>query len=421
MDQTKQSIELWRQLAEKALNWGNSDSWTDQDFERLSESIFGKTGVQLSVSTLKRIWGKVQYNSTPAHSTLNVLARFSGYDSWRDFQQKHPVTPSQGATPPQQPRPEKRKKTLPRFIPFTAIALAITGLAFLLIKGKSPEPPHSVQFESRVISDDLPNSVVFTYDVADFKSRNVMIQQSWDPRRREKVDGEGHQHTSIYYYPGHFKAKLLVDGEIKKEHVVFIKTKGWKGFIDKDSIPAYLHPKETIRPGSMGVSSAVLREKTGSPVFNNTWVAFQNVREFNGLQSKAFTLEASLRNSSTMEESICRKAVTVVMFTDGGIAVPLSTPGCISDLNVGARGNIIEGRKHDLSAFGCDFKDFQQLKCQIKDQRLMVFLNNKLILNEEEKRSLGEIIGLGFAFEGAGEVQYVKLSGPAGTVYEERF
>jgi len=71
---------------EKKLNWGPGSEWTNQDFELLVEEIFNKTGTNLSLTTLKRIWGKVDYQSQPSSSTLNVLAQYLGYSHWRDFQ-----------------------------------------------------------------------------------------------------------------------------------------------------------------------------------------------------------------------------------------------------------------------------------------------------------------------------------------------
>jgi hypothetical protein len=91
MEKEKQLLLLCRQLIEQMLNWGDSNIWGNDDFEQLSQQIFDKTRVQLSVSTLKRIWGKVRYESFPNAATLNALAQFLDYTSWRDFRQHHQV------------------------------------------------------------------------------------------------------------------------------------------------------------------------------------------------------------------------------------------------------------------------------------------------------------------------------------------
>ena len=83
-------IILWRTEVEKNLQWGISEDWKDYDFDQLSNLIFDKTDVRLSVSTLKRVWGKVRYESSPNTATLNALARYLGYGDWRDYQHKNP-------------------------------------------------------------------------------------------------------------------------------------------------------------------------------------------------------------------------------------------------------------------------------------------------------------------------------------------
>ena len=74
-----------KKLFEQKTGWGDSGNWSNQDFIQLSEMIREHTGVTISHVTLKRIWGKVRYESLPNTHTLNTLVQFVGYDSWRDF------------------------------------------------------------------------------------------------------------------------------------------------------------------------------------------------------------------------------------------------------------------------------------------------------------------------------------------------
>lgn len=85
MNKEEHSLKKCREVIEKKLAWGSSERWQNQDFENLSERIFEETRVQLSISTLKRLWGKIPYDSTPNLGTLNALAQFAGYDNWRVF------------------------------------------------------------------------------------------------------------------------------------------------------------------------------------------------------------------------------------------------------------------------------------------------------------------------------------------------
>lgn len=58
---------------------------TPKDFELLRENIFARTGVLLSATTLKRIWGYIDEGVEARPATLGYLARFLGYADWNDY------------------------------------------------------------------------------------------------------------------------------------------------------------------------------------------------------------------------------------------------------------------------------------------------------------------------------------------------
>lgn len=263
--------------------------------------------------------------------------------------------------------------------------------------------------------------MIFNYDASAFQSDSVFIQQSWDPTRREQVPGDGKQHTSIYYNPGYFAAKLIVDGQIKKELPVFIQTKGWLGIIEKAPIPTYLSPADIKGKGYMGISDSVLRQKTGSPVFNDTWVNFANVREYKGIDPGNFSLETTFRNASAVEASACRKVRILILGTRAPIIITMADKGCISDVDLYDGEAYVSGLNHDLSAFGCDFSQFQHLECRVEQHRFQIFLNNKLIINNLQSKTIEKVVGIRFETQGAAEIKNVKLSTPGGSVYDDNF
>jgi hypothetical protein len=55
------------------------------DFDNLSEDIENATSELLSASTLKRLWGYVNYLSNPRTYTLDVLSRYVGYQNFGNF------------------------------------------------------------------------------------------------------------------------------------------------------------------------------------------------------------------------------------------------------------------------------------------------------------------------------------------------
>jgi hypothetical protein len=59
-----------------------------KDFDLLSQSIWDRLHEQVSSTTLKRIWGYLTDDIQPRESTLDILARFIGYQDWNSYQQQ---------------------------------------------------------------------------------------------------------------------------------------------------------------------------------------------------------------------------------------------------------------------------------------------------------------------------------------------
>src|SRR4030095_12779515 len=91
MNHDTEYLQLYIQLVEQKLNWRTADEWRNYEFTELSEKILDATNVNLSATTLKRIFGKLKYESLPSSATLNALAAFLGYTSWMDFKSNQPL------------------------------------------------------------------------------------------------------------------------------------------------------------------------------------------------------------------------------------------------------------------------------------------------------------------------------------------
>jgi hypothetical protein len=424
VEKNKHWLLLCREDIVKSLEWGACAEWSNQDFELLSEKIWEKTNVKLSLSTMKRIWGKVKYENFPNSVTLNALSAFLGYSNWRDFCDQHPIPEIKAISvfaekiPPITDSNRAIESRLKMFIRtnlrrkgitlVTILAAAVVVIIMYSKKEKKQEVSSSYQFTSKKVTDNLPNSVVFTYAGTN-ASDSVMIQEEWDSTRTVKVDAAGEQHTSVYYYPGYFRAKLIVNNRVVQESPVVIQTKGWKAIAGRKPLPIYFKDKDINQKGFIGISADQLEKALSTNDLNSKLVEFDNVREFPGINSRDFTFEVTLRNASTVEESLCRQIRVVVLGTDDAIVLPLADVGCIAKLDLFTGDAPITGFDHDLSAFGCDFSRFQDLKCQVEGQILSVFLNDKMVFTAPERKALGRIVGTKIFFEGAGQVQHVKL------------
>jgi hypothetical protein len=409
MDNSNHDIEYLqrcRETIEQKLTWRPAAEWRNYEFKELSEKIFDTTGVNLSPTTLKRVFGKLKYESLPSTVTLNALANYIGFSSWMDFKSK-PGNSIEILPPVEKRKPLINKKA---WLAGSAAVLVCIVITLLLVSGRSSHAiknKDAIIFKSQPIAEGLPNSVVFNVDLKGNEADNIIIQQYWDSTKTVRLQPGQTEATGIYYIPGYFRAKLILDGQVVKEHDLFIKSENWIATIDHKPIPTYVKRDELILDNKMEINGSTLNEikKISVP----TYLTYHLVRPFDGLQSDNFTLETSIKNTYGEGPAVCRTAKIFIICSKGAFIVPFTIPGCISDINLMANDYYLDGKSHDLSSFGADLAEWSPVKIEVRGLKMKVFLNDKLIREEIYKEEAGEVVGLRFSFLGAGAVKYVKL------------
>ncbi len=425
MSYDTQWLQCCRELIEEKLGWPPAREWRNFEFTGLSEKIFDATGVQLSSTTLKRLFGKVKYESLPSSATLNTLARYLGYANWMEFKagQDEPKTeiPEEKTTEPQLSRTHRfSKRTL-----FTAAA-AITLIvicSFVFLSGPSSSSaslPGTIIFKSKPLAVGLPNSVVFNIDLKGTKSQDVIIQQSWDSSKTVRLKAGQTEATGIYYIPGYFRAKLIVDKKIIKEHDLFIRSDEWMATIDHDPVPAYIKKDELVLNKGMTISPTALEEikKADKP----TTLTYHLVKPFPDLHSDNFVLETSFQNVYAEGPAVCKTTKLFILCTNGAFIIPFTIPGCVSDINLKLGDKTWPGKSNDLSAFGIDPGNRIDLRVEVKNRVVRINCNGKLIRQESYDNSAGDVVGLRYSFLGTGTVYHSRiLNERSNLVYSEDF
>lgn len=421
MQSENEQLNACLKLIEAKLNWGPCDKWATKDFQTLGDKIFQETNVALSVATLKRVWGIVTYQNRPTITTLDTLARFIGFANWRAFQQSLPIA-----------HPGKKSIALPikRSYKRAGLVIILASLAILLgwvqFKNSVPSLPtlkkQEFKFNSKkMVTEGVPNSVIFDFDAsaADVHD-SIFIQQSWDKRLRKQVARTEKNHSSIYYHPGFFRAKLVVRDSIMGGHDIFIRTNGWLPLVENgQEIPVYFSEKDAIRKnGQMYLSEEQIKTRNINMQPRVPWVNYYFMNDMPGADFRNFIFETRLKNTYKEGAGICQNTLIEIRFAGGAFVIPLSVKGCVSDLQF----MDADGPVRDVSKLGVDFSDWVTVNLQVKEGKGQLYINDSLAYQLNFDIEPLALKGIRFLFEGGGVIDEIAFKKPTGQViFQESF
>ena len=409
------AIERCLRLLERKQGWGSADKWSTQEFERLSEAVLDETSIQLSVATLKRLFGVVSYNSNPSATTLNALANYLGYENWRVFVESRETVNERKASVTKN-KPGRQNHVMVWGSPFVILLIGFLGFNFLANKSVRKEyNPEDFEFSSEVmVTNGIPNSVVFEYDASSVEEGTpVHVQQSWDKRLSAEVSPEENIHTSIYYYPGFFIAKLVVDDQIVKEHGLYIKSDGWLSLIEQEKIPVYLDTNVTDeQQGFIAISADQVR-KNNVPLQPKTpWVSIFNVGALEDVTTEDFVFETELKNDFSKGSGACQLTDIYLLLQGGAMSIPLSTKGCVSQLLFYDK----DGKIENPSKLGVDFSKWVNVRFEMVNNEGKLFIDDQFSYDVPYPFGTRNVIGIRYRFQGAGSVNWVKIGKNDGSI-----
>jgi len=368
--------------------------------------IHDKTGVLLSESTLRRVFGKTPYPHLPSEITLNTLSIFAGYESWRMFQKNQKLTKGD-------PTSVKSLGKIELPVNWIFLLASLSMVVVLMVYFKPTVSTAGTfsdyQFSSRPITRSIPNTVVFRYRVDPKEMRPVNIQQSWDARTKTQVRADDSTYSSIYYQPGFFQAKLLVGGRVVAEHPLIIPTNGWLGMIARQPVPIYLDNAEFEKSGALVTPAEIFGAHQVSLEPVTPFVKLFNVGNFTPVDIKNVDFTAVLRSNYSRGSGICMKAYAELITEAIPITFALSAPGCVGELAFFNGSGLVIAKNTDLSGFGVDLHDWVSVRCCSDSGKLKLIVNGKRAYSCGLPQAPEKIVGIGFGFEGGGAVRRVRL------------
>lgn len=390
-----------------------------RDLEYLTDLIEERSGIRISLSTMKRLW-KGEFNKAPHPATLDALASLLDHDGWRTYQQTQQHSGGETPVAPQSPVFKKNYG-----LALIAILLLIVPAGyFFIIEEPKIYVPETVSLEAnKTVSLGVPNSVIFEYDLQGVQADSFFIQRSWNPKQKSRIDPNGRHYSEIYYFPGFHWAKLIANEQVIRKKRIHIKTDGWLAtakYDRFDAVPVYLDQEDLVQNGSLSISPENL-ERSGFERDKNPILSYYNIREFAGTDYDNFVFKTRVKFDD-VQGLVCPYLDIKIINEVDASWIGLTPKGCVSNLWLKFGENEMLGTENDLSALGTDLSEWQDLQIRIANKQVDICLNGQTVLRTSYDKDFGGIMGLIFTFTGPGSVDYVRLEGLEGKMlYEDEF
>ncbi len=391
-----QTLLRCKSMIEADLEWGPSTQWNTRDFDNLSDKIYEKTDTRISATTLKRIWGRVQYNSFPSASTLDVLANFLGLPSWRAFQ-KETLDRGSFSTAPRTVFSRHRSQIIALIVAF----LIFGGLIFRSAFPLSARPGGEVLFQSEVVSTEFPRAVKFLIDSIQSDRNSLVVRLHGDDKKVDvKLPENEREVFSMYYYPGVYRAKLMDDEEVIREKDIVLRSESWLTTFSKGFAVDYF--QEAIDPQFQGLRlRPSFIDSMGSAYFLEKELMFHLTPPFINFVGDHFTVETTLAFPPTGDTSHCRSGRITLLGNDHKLIVPFSDSSCKQLLELKFGDNeIFTSADHDLAALQMDLNRERHLKLEIHNKTLTIHVDEMPVAQIPFKNGPGRIMGIRFGLEG---------------------
>jgi hypothetical protein len=416
-----------REISDRS-GYPDPGSFRQRDLEHLSSEIEKRTGILISVSTIKRLLNG-QFNQLPQAATLNAVTTYLGYDSWQDFRVRkreeiNGADELKSAPARPSPKTKKRWRYYSVIIPGVAVVffLMIASYSYFSKPDGIDEKDISFSFK-KITSNDIPNTVVFTYDVSKVKGDSFFIQQSWDRDRRVRIKKNNYTLTDIYYEPGYHNAKLIVNNTVVKIINVSIPTNGWFFYMKPElfrGLPTYIRPAAPVANGVLSLQPEDIVSSKIDPQFENFYSYTFFPEKFN-VESDNFRFEARIRFKE-LKNVMCPTILYEVSGQSNALVFFTTLPGCTGNINANVGEHFMSGKTTDLSGFGCDVRQWHDIEVIVKNKEARFYIDQKEIFSKSFTRSPGLVTGLVFSSNGLCEIDHIKLKGLDGkVVYENGF
>ena len=358
--------KIAEQVGEKQIS-----DWTNSDYIKLSGLLSRKTKIQLSESTLKRIFGKAKTSQRyyPQKATRDALAQFIGYRDWYEFEFRNTVDTARQVTKTPEPVPDvKKNKNLATWLVFSAFLAIAFILTIIVLKPTDKDDLAIKNIKLICINPEgiNPHSAIFKLVTQTplLDSINHFSIQFGDGRiKRTPFTGTMLNH--YYELPGRYYPTLFYKNRPIDTAYVYLQSKGWAvtGTNPNDTTRVYpvsASPIDTEKTVSISAQEAF---RAGLDTLHTFFISFTNAKPSN-INGDNFELSTQLKTSANRTGVRCSQVDISVYGEKDKHNFGIIKPECTVWTRYRFSENVKDGNQDDLRAFGHDLSPWRAAKAQ---------------------------------------------------------
>ncbi len=389
---------------EKRFNRGEAITWKHGDYVDLNREIQRDTHVNISHSTLKRIFGKISVDEDyiPQQATIDALKKYGKYEE--------PYHPQPSSPPLAQPETINRTGNFKRLkIVLIILTLCVSIVGLLTWKLLKPKNIAGAIRLSRT-EGHLPATAFFELQLPEIKDSLFVNFGDKSPWSYIKPGEKTAAH--IYYIPGVFTVSLQTRQQAIATTSAYIRSDNWIAFAchRQDDIPVHFYAFPAVKTGS-DILFQVTNNQLAKRGLDTTGPILTRLCNYTPVahNSDDFIFETTFKNALPEKGIFCRSTQFQISGSNSMIRFRLVNEGCsLRILNVLSE-QTFRRSNNDLSQFVLDLSKWNTVKLVNHNKQVSLFVNGKQIFNGAYQQSLGDIRGLFVEFEGTGFVKSCDL------------
>jgi len=214
-----------------------------------------------------------------------------------------------------------------------------------------------------------------------------------------------HEHSAIYYYPGFFNTKLIVDDQIVRRHDLFVTSGGWLCLVAQEPIPLYFKKDEYVFDDRVEVGRDLLKKYNLSLNPIAPQVRIFNQGDLGDIMNDNFVFETNLKNDFNDGSGRCQFVEVLIQCKDDIIIIPLSARPCIGDTQLYFCGKNLNSEEADLSKFGAELTEWTKLRVESVNKNVTIFVNDEKACSFIFPNEPKGVVGVQYRFNGVGAVK----------------